>query len=89
MADSRSDCLFQSSSTNRSTDFRRTRKVRVRLNDTSSGAVRRLDLNKEDVSSEFVVGPTTRQQWCQQWLKTDSSKENNIAVSSVYFNRQS
>jgi hypothetical protein len=47
--------------------------------------VRRLDLNKDVVNEDGLIGPTTRFQWCQQWLKTENSKENSNPVS--IFNR--
>ena len=74
----------QSGSTHHSAGIPRARKVRAHSSD-ASGAARRLDLNKDEVNVvDAVVGPTTRLQWCQQWLKTDNVKETSVVVSFRY-----
>ena len=43
-----------------------------------ASAVRRLNLERDDADSDSTfAGPTTRLQWCQQWLHRESAKRRS------------
>jgi len=76
----------QSSSTTRSINGRRSRAPAT--DNIVASAVRRLNLERDDADSDSTLaGPTTRLQWCQQWLHHESAKrrssEPNTSVSEL------
>lgn len=49
-----------------------------------ASAVRRLNLERDSVDSDSTMaGPTTRQQWCQQWLHRESAKRRASEPNTV------
>jgi len=49
-----------------------------------ASAVRRLNLERDDVDSDSTLaGPTTRLQWCQQWLHRESAKRRASEPNTV------
>jgi len=49
-----------------------------------ASVVRRLNLERDDVDSDsMLAGPTTRLQWCQQWLHRESAKRRSSEPNTV------
>ena len=75
-------CALQSGSTSRSASRRRS--SMLASDSVVASAVRRLNLERDFADSDsMLAGPTTRLQWCQQWLHSESAKRRSSEPNTV------